>query len=382
MFTFTHTTGTPALRGAPRGRIRFLILALLASLASAPITAHEEILYFPHEGRIEIPDPETERAVAAPTRTLLSHGITWNLTIRDTENRNGRGFDGPDGSRAAEALLAVIDYIGETFDHTGRVDLEVRESLNSPGGSLGSGGTYYSTNDSGFERGYVQRHMTTGVDPSSSRSFDGSIRINFAYPWNFDHRRAPTGAELDFFTAVLHEIAHAMGFASLCEGDGGSSIGTDLRTYMDGLMVNGAGVALFGGDGGFMGLSNWLLGMSGGVYLGAPEFMSEFGARPKIYTPTIFSDGHSMSHFDYNVADAVMHPVLWWGVMRRGFCPQELETFGLVGYRLREPAPAPSATPQPSPTAQPSATPTGSPSPSPTPDPDKANAARDWGFYD
>lgn len=390
MFTPTPTTGPSAPRGAPLARSftpRILFAAALTAVVSVfPAGAQNEILHFAHEGRIEIPEPETTRAPVIPTRTILSGGITWNLTIRDTENHNGRGFDGPDGAQALTVLHHVIDYISSTFDHDGRVDLEVRESLMTTGGSLGSGGTYYSTSSSHYELGYVQRHMTTGVDPSTSRSFDGNIRLNFAHPWNFDPQRAPTAAELDFYSAVLHELAHAMGFASLCESNGSSSIGTDLRTYMDGMMVNGAGTSLFDADGDFTGQSNWLLGMSGGIYLGAPEFVLRFGVRPKIYTPTLFEDGRSMSHFDFNVADAVMHPVLWWGLTRRKFCPQELETFRLVGYTLRETPPEPTPSPQPTrtPTSTPTPTPTATatPTPSPTRPPDTTNAARDWGFYD
>ncbi|MEI8280478.1 MAG: T9SS type A sorting domain-containing protein [Bacteroidota bacterium] len=62
--------------------------------------------------------------------------------------------------------------------------------------------------------------------------FHGYVAFNFgAVNWHTDMTTAPATGEFDLYTVVLHEMVHALGFASLIDSSGHSKLGANFQYY-------------------------------------------------------------------------------------------------------------------------------------------------------
>lgn len=272
-----------------------------------------------------------------------SAAITWNITYADTGS--GFGFDDPvQGATRRNTITAVTNYLNTVIDEDGVIDLRFNPSNNAPGSStLASAGSFYFTGPNGFQGGLVFEHATTGVDPAAG-AVDGTSVFNFGRNWN-SGLGAPASNQFDLFTVALHEITHALGFASLVTELGTSGIsGGDPGVFsiFDTFLTLGpGGTSLFAAGGNFVGTAADLI--SNNVYFDGPNARAANGGNPvKIYAPGTYNDGSSISHIE--LTDAVMQFSIAPGVTRREFTAQELGILADLGYNIITPA----AVPEPS----------------------------------
>ena len=140
------------------------------------------------------------------------------------------------------------------------------------------------------------------VQPGSG----GEIQINFDSTANWYYGtdgRAPAGT-YDFVTVALHEITHHLGFVPLMWGDNGQGIWGVMNApaVYSRYLVNGAGqsllnTSLFPNPSAALGAQL----ASNNIFWAGPTAIAALGGtRPKIYTPTPWTNGYgaSLNHLD------------------------------------------------------------------------------------
>jgi hypothetical protein len=110
------------------------------------------------------------------------------------------------------------------------------------------------------------------------------------------------GGEYDFVTVVLHELGHGLGFFAFADYDNGSgSIGyQSLPGIFDRFIVNGANQRLL--DANLFPNPSQALGgqlISNNVFFdGTNAIAAAGGSKPKLYAPSSWNGGSSISHLD------------------------------------------------------------------------------------
>lgn len=162
----------------------------------------------------------------------------------------------------------------------------------------------------------VMSSNPNGVLPSF---YHGLIAFDFNYPWNLDLdlNPCPVG-QYDFYTVALHEVLHAMGFASLIGDDGLSRFGPNFNYYgrydlflknnsqSESLIVNQGCNLLYGyqynpafPDNSDVNPDNCTGGGSDLTLCNhAAKYVSTLNANIPIYTPACYENGSSLSHFE------------------------------------------------------------------------------------
>ncbi|MGH7885830.1 MAG: InlB B-repeat-containing protein [Thermodesulfobacteriota bacterium] len=130
--------------------------------------------------------------------------------------------------------------------------------------------------------------------------------------WYYGTNASP-GGDIDFVTVALHEMLHGLGFSSFISSSGALQSGFpgtyDLFLYHSGLIVNFStnserAACLTAGpnlvwDGNnlktFININNITQGIAG-------------GSRARIYAPSTYNSGSSVSHFDTSLNTEIMEP--------------------------------------------------------------------------
>ncbi len=269
------------------------------------------------------------RFLCAVAIVLLAFGqthadITFNFNYVDVNTNSGFGFDdAAEGATRRATVQSVADYINTVVDHNGTVDITWNASINDSGSSvLGSMGSFYFQN-AGIANGFVFDHATTGVDPLGGFD-DGSGQINFGKTWNSD-LGAPTAGEFDLFTVVLHEMTHALGFASLFNSSGGTEI-LGTRSVYDSLIEDGSGNRLLSGTS-FVGNASDFTGGDLHIDVGSTTL--------ELYAPGTFLPGSSVSHFDFSVSgDNIMFPGIAAGTANRAYSENDRLVLAAIGWNV------------------------------------------------
>lgn len=255
--------------------------------------------------------------------SIANADIVFNFTYSDVNF----GFNDPvEGATRRATVEAVANYVNTVVDHNGAVDINWNTSFNVPASStLASMGAFYFLND-GYSNGFVFEHATTGIDPAGG--VDGSGQVNFGRNWN-SGLGAPAGNQFDLFTVVLHELTHAMGFASLIEPDGSRSI-SGTRSVYDSFLQDGAGNPLLNSNGDFIASTSTLT--SDALLL---DLTASAGGILDVYSPGTFLDGSSISHLDPSVgSDTVMTPSIAPGVQKRTYSQHDLAVLRAIGWNV------------------------------------------------
>lgn len=262
-------------------------------------------------------------------------GPTITVTFLDVANETAYGFDDPTYGAARRATVEkAVEYYASIITNTGTADIEIQESENISGWALASGGQYYF-NTPGFQDGTMFRHLTTGLDPSSTMS-DGLVTYNFYYTFNDNYNESPTSGEYDLYTVSIHELGHCFGFTSMTEADGSSQLGTGVYSSYDEFLLSDDYSSLFTTIGGsnsaamFASSSSELI--TDGVVL---DFGT--GSYGAVYSPNPFN-ASSIDHFDSNrLTDGnkyLMNPSLAKGVEIRELHLHEAEVLEKIGYDI------------------------------------------------
>jgi hypothetical protein len=144
-----------------------------------------------------------------------------------------------------------------------------------------------------------------GDDPDIFARFSSNTN------WNFNFMTPPSSGQFDFTTVVLHEIGHGLGFAgtfsvSGTNGQYGLS-GSGVPIVYDVPIENGSDVNLIAGFASpSAAMRTQLIGNN--LFFDTPT-----SSRPKLYAPSTFDQGSSISHLDEqtygsNNSNALMTP--------------------------------------------------------------------------
>jgi cysteine-rich repeat protein len=312
------------------------MIALLATTWAVDVAA-QRVAYRDGDGIWQWTEGETVRRFVTKAESApVTVADTFTLTYQDLSEATGVGFDDPiSGSVRRKTLHDVLTYLASVLDFAGTADLLIVASQIDGMGAVASGGPYVLPR-MGFQGGLVYEHLTTGTDPRPD-VLDGTLVVDFGYTWNSD-TDAASRIEFDLFTALLHEVTHALGFFS--------AVGSDGRSQL--LNVGDTGVFSLADSFLERASENRRLYLAAGLINATPEDVTSrdlvfagshaemaFAAFPPIFAPSPFIDGSSISHWDPAAGgDAVLLPDLRRGDQRRQLMPWELQVLVDLGYAL------------------------------------------------
>lgn len=316
--------------------------ALAASFFATTAAAQTVLQIFPHTGEVVTPDLQAlANKSRKVTKVVKGANVTFNVTYEDVEEDTGDGFDdvflGDERQATVEAALLYIDSV---LLEGGSCDIVFELSEFDATGFLAAMGPFFFVSP-GYDSGFAYDHITTGVDPCTA-CFGGqdgpdmSGTVDFGYTWNSE-LDAPGPGEFDLFTVLLHELTHGLGFLSLIEPDGTSSIGGNRQSKLDQFMGISTGAMFFNAAAATPVYSRPTSDLvSGDVFYYGAAAADAYGAeplKPAMYAPNPFEEGSSLSHLDPDVhPGAVMNPAIAPQVTKRTFSDVELGFLVDMGY--------------------------------------------------
>lgn len=284
---------------------------------------------------------------AGPTRAL-----TIGFSLADPGLAAPGGYlspGSPEGMARIAALGDVKSYIEATIANPGSITLEL--SVYTSPDTLAKGGQFYTSIPpaaSGIVFGDSQAEIFTGVPVPGPNGFL-SFNLAKTFYLGVDPGGIPSGVH-DFRSVALHEITHALGWASFMKPDDKTSALTDflkdsfpgiygplgeVYSKYDTLLVDSMGmtVILPGGA------ANPLALPIGGAKIASPLAIAANGGElvPTAVIPFIDGD---LTHLDGGVLSA-MNPTLAAGAIEREWTAIDLAVLGDLGYSVvPEPASA------------------------------------------
>jgi len=267
--------------------------------------------------RIDFEDVILHTGIGFDDHTPVSHPILGSTTL---------------GAVRQRTVCEVFGYISSLIQINGSPDIIIRPSLMQGTGLLGAASPFFKNTSQPYVAGTMYDHITTGVDPTPMPGdYDAMIFFDFNYPdWNNDWNQ-PSGSRIDLYGVTLHEITHTLGFLSLIGPNGTSDI-NGAWSLFDRRLRDGSGIPL--------------INLATGTYQASPDALTSsavtfHGERCDnmeipVYSPSIYQDGSSMSHFDKNRGGIpyVMNPYAPRGDNRH-YTEPELQTLCDLGYTLR-----------------------------------------------
>lgn len=268
-----------------------------------------------------------------------------------------------------------------------KVNIWVRNISNvytNPAGYLGMASSFYCLPSSptigGIVDGEIWKTIHTGVDSylnltvpltplggggnQSGLFYHGMISFNFNDPsinWNTNLVTTTVpGTQYDLYSAVLHEVVHALGFASLLDANGNSKLGANFKyfsRYDTFLQKSTTPVLTTSSCGMYNNTFNTAAGLTvsalhpGGtcttdVTNCADAIRFAGTVNVPVYTPNCFEESSSLSHFEdmhfpscntLNGDDNyfVMCNAGNQGMMRRYLKPEERSALCDIGYAVK-----------------------------------------------
>jgi uncharacterized repeat protein (TIGR01451 family) len=292
---------------------------------------------------------------------ILYNCSVFNLEFGDVNNATGKGFDDPTfvslpgghplgvsttlGALRRWTACQVFDYISSVIIIPGGqvpdVYFDVSELDGT--GALAYATPFFSTTSPSFQGGLLNQHIVTGVDPTPNPGdFDAKITCDFGpnNSWPFNGTNLPfnsdafvtNGQGLDLFSILLHEATHALGFFSSVGSNGNSSVTNSspgVYSLFDRYILNASSINLVNGSFAFQGSVPDLTSNA------LTYFKSTNSKSYSIYSPSVWKDGSSLSHFDETRDNEqyLMGP-MYSGGLRRAYVKAELEALCNLGYSL------------------------------------------------
>lgn len=287
---------------------------------------------------------------AAPSRAAVI-----SYTLADPALAAPGGYFDPATAEGLGRFMALMDvklYLEGVIPNPGSVTIEL-STFSSPGAAtLASGGQFFSTlspTASGIVYGDTQAELLFGTDVTGANGF---LTINTAKPFYLGPDPLGIGAGMpDLRSVLLHEMTHALGWASFMKPDDGTSALTDFLKHFDPIKYAGLGEVyslydsllidtmdkpLLLPDGTFNAAS---LPMGGALITSPMAVLFNGGALvPTAVVPFIDGD---LTHLASSVA-SVMNSTLASGTTERVYSPVDLGVLKDLGYIA-----APAAVPEP-----------------------------------
>lgn len=280
-------------------------------------------------------------ALAAANLLILSSLSHAALTITETwENDPGDTVKGVWSSVESYYVgLFANSYDGQTWV----VDLDwknlsggIAEGGPLGGWSLGSDLKNYS----GAQVDKIQDaayYVSTLSNQLASQTVVSGATMQIAFgsnvDWDYSTSSTASGKE-NFYTTAIHEIAHGLGFISNDKSSGGwASPGPGIFDFYLGLGTTGTQS--------LVGMSDSELAsafVSENVYWTGTQGNTGNDGNPiKIYAPSPYEDGSSMSHIDPSVDSTrslIMYPADSGQPAYYSYTPMEIGMFADMGYTV------------------------------------------------
>lgn len=321
----------------------FFVLLTSAHSNTEPIKA---IIAYSNGEIVEVTEENREKIFGSDLflqkDTYISHGITFNIQYQDINT----GFNDPVlGPQRKQVLINALDYVADVLNTPGgRLDLNV-SSVVLAGQYLANAGpivVWTLPLTPGVNNGCAYQHLLDGsVDPNGPSYPDMQLTVN----WNYNYylgTGTPSSNQFDLLSILIHEITHGIGFLSAIayndsqcggnrpDGTGWSGSQPDIYTSMDTFLVTGNNNYFISSSFYFIGQGYYFTGGDNGVYLNAPNAVLVYGSRPRLYSPSSYQCGSSISH--WNNLGGVMDPSIAPGVVKRSYMPFEVAFLRDIGY--------------------------------------------------
>lgn len=315
-------------------RIPVFVLCVALAFATTHGRAESVVLVRPHGGNLAFDSQDAAGYFqkASLSEQFFAAGITFNIAYDDIDS----GFTDPVTGPALRARLEeVLAYVASIINYKDRtLDVQVETSEFDGSGALATAGTFYSGTP-GIHPGSSFQRLESGFKPFILFP-EMTIMVDLGFAWNVDSG-LPDPDEADFFSVLLHEVTHGLGFASVIDSDGSSALGSDNFTTYDQLLfdpgqnrrvlteafpptVPDGGAAL----------------TSGALEFDGAASFSRYGTdmRAPIYSPNPMEAGSSLSHWDVDriLGEAVMTHSIALGTIQREYAPVDLGALEDLGY--------------------------------------------------
>ena len=267
---------------------------------------------------------------------------------------SGVGFeDATNGPARRAALEDVGRQFGAQFVNSATIKLGVTSSENSNSSTLASAGSeLWNTGTGIFGDIEVVRHkILTAIDLNGPAA-DGTVDVNWGSDWELSaDPSAAADPEFDFYSALLHELTHAVGFSSSIEQNGNSSLGdspgtASLWTKFDQFLTDVNETPIISSTGVLDGplWNTTIVGgtsPANGLFFNGTNAKAANGGLPVgLYSPVVFNEGSSGSHLDDDnpaFAGSNMVALREFGPGTRVFSAIEKGILADIGYTLTAP---------------------------------------------
>ncbi len=257
------------------------------------------------------PSETTERKSAGFVVSKASGNLAFVINYNDGPNE---GFNDPTiGAQRKAAFEAALQVWSDCL--AGDVPVAINATLDplAPGvlgscGPLSIARNFANAPRSNIYYAIAQANQLAGMDLNPAIS---DIAATFSSDFNFYYGTDgnPGPGQYDFYTIILHEICHGLGFLS------GVSSSTGGWEYTYPFVFD---CSLQYGTLDFLGLSNanrLAAIVSGDLWWNGSKVLAARGDRVKMFAPNPYQPGSSVSHFDTSNSPNLLMEPAYTGVM-------------------------------------------------------------------
>lgn len=213
------------------------------------------------------------------------------------------------GITRREALEDAAILLGSQFKNQATIQIEVTSENDPSSDTLASAASHVVDDPLdffGYSPSVVERKVKEGIDANEAEA-DGVVTINFGIDWDLDDNISID--QYDFKATLIHELLHALGFASGISAGGEDAYGTlpgspGVWSTFDEFLSDRDGNFLIDGEF-ILNEELWVQTSIGGSSPGAGLFFSgpkaveaNNGKPVGLFSPTTWSEGSSGSHLD------------------------------------------------------------------------------------
>lgn len=287
--------------------------------------------------KLPLPAPVRALVLACLLPAAAWAQITFSFDYATSESASAGFNDATFGAARKAALESAASTLAGYF--TGyparTVTIRVNASQTDGTGFLASAGSLYFSTDNTFQPGLVASMIQNGTN--FGQAYLGTVQWDFGYNWSYGDTVA--GGTYDFKAVAMHELTHALGFASIITASGTSEFGGNTWSTFDQFLTDAAGNALINSttkayEGGTI-LTD---GVGSDVYFsGANAMAANGGQRVHIYSPASYAEGSSLSHLDtsfYTSNAYLMEHAVSSGLATRTLSAIELGILADLGYSV------------------------------------------------